>query len=161
MHRPVSVVASDRQFDRTDNPKVELFKQQVPYRVTQTTMPSSQKPPHVSPNGSFWFIPVLWPVTTSTCHTVLYSPSIVGSYSSTKWLWTNWRVIALFPTPPPPTTTTLYSRCEMFILSLVSSLKFHSRWLFACICVIEVEPIRLRYWVYQAESAQTTLCFFG
>jgi hypothetical protein len=55
------------------------------------------------------------------------SPSIVGSYSSTKWLWMNWIVRADFPTPasnysnisnrtvekrhkpPPPTTTSLYS----------------------------------------------------
>lgn len=27
------------------------------------------------------------------------SPSIVGSYSSTKWLWINWIVKADFPTP--------------------------------------------------------------
>lgn len=33
------------------------------------------------------------------------SPSIVGSYSSTKWLWMNWIVNADLPTPPPPTTT--------------------------------------------------------
>lgn len=38
------------------------------------------------------------------------SPSIVGSYSSTKWLWINWIVKHDFPTPPPPTTTSLYSR---------------------------------------------------
>lgn len=37
-------------------------------------------------------------------------PSIVGSYSSTKWLWINWIVKHDFPTPPPPTTTSLYSR---------------------------------------------------
>ena len=37
-------------------------------------------------------------------------PSIVGSYSSTKWLWINWMVRQDFPTPPPPTTTSLYSR---------------------------------------------------
>lgn len=38
-----------------------------------------------------------------------YSPSIVGSYSSTKWLWISWMVRHDFPTPPPPTTTSLYS----------------------------------------------------
>lgn len=38
------------------------------------------------------------------------SPSIVGSYSSTKWLWISWIVKHDFPTPPPPTTTSLYSR---------------------------------------------------
>lgn len=38
------------------------------------------------------------------------SPSIVGSYSSTKWLWISWIVKQDFPTPPPPTTTSLYSR---------------------------------------------------
>ena len=37
-------------------------------------------------------------------------PSIVGSYSSTKWLWINWMVRHDLPTPPPPTTTSLYSR---------------------------------------------------
>lgn len=36
-------------------------------------------------------------------------PSIVGSYSSTKWLWINWIVRHDLPTPPPPTTTNLYS----------------------------------------------------
>lgn len=41
---------------------------------------------------------------------VLGSPSIVGSYSSTKWLWISWIVKHDFPTPPPPTTTSLYSR---------------------------------------------------
>lgn len=35
---------------------------------------------------------------------------MVGSYSSTKWLWISWMVKQLFPTPPPPTTTSLYSR---------------------------------------------------
>jgi hypothetical protein len=35
---------------------------------------------------------------------------MVGSYSSTKWLWMSWMVKQLFPTPPPPTTTSLYSR---------------------------------------------------
>jgi hypothetical protein len=38
------------------------------------------------------------------------APSMVGSYSSTKWLWISWMVKQLFPTPPPPTTTSLYSR---------------------------------------------------
>jgi hypothetical protein len=38
------------------------------------------------------------------------SPSMVGSYSSTKWLWMSWMVKHDFPTPPPPTTTSLYSR---------------------------------------------------
>lgn len=38
------------------------------------------------------------------------APSIVGSYSSTKWLWMSWMVKHDFPTPPPPTTTSLYSR---------------------------------------------------
>src|SRR5438094_8427645 len=38
------------------------------------------------------------------------TPSIVGSYSGTKWLWINWMVKHDFPTPPPPTTTNLYSR---------------------------------------------------
>lgn len=38
------------------------------------------------------------------------APSMVGSYSSTKWLWMSWMVKQLFPTPPPPTTTSLYSR---------------------------------------------------
>jgi len=36
-------------------------------------------------------------------------PSIVGSYSSTKWLWMSWMVRQDLPTPPPPTTTSLYS----------------------------------------------------
>jgi hypothetical protein len=35
---------------------------------------------------------------------------MVGSYSSTKWLWISWMVKQDFPTPPPPTTTSLYSR---------------------------------------------------
>jgi hypothetical protein len=35
---------------------------------------------------------------------------MVGSYSSTKWLWMSWIVKQDFPTPPPPTTTSLYSR---------------------------------------------------
>jgi hypothetical protein len=39
-----------------------------------------------------------------------HSPSMVGSYSSTKWLWISWMVRQDFPTPPPPTTTSLYSR---------------------------------------------------
>lgn len=37
------------------------------------------------------------------------TPSIVGSYSSTKWLWISWMVKQDLPTPPPPTTTSLYS----------------------------------------------------
>lgn len=37
-------------------------------------------------------------------------PSMVGSYSSTKWLWISWMVKQDLPTPPPPTTTSLYSR---------------------------------------------------
>lgn len=40
---------------------------------------------------------------------MLKVPSIVGSYSSTKWLWISWMVKQDFPTPPPPTTTSLYS----------------------------------------------------
>jgi hypothetical protein len=40
----------------------------------------------------------------------VHSPSMVGSYSSTKWLWISWMVRQDFPTPPPPTTTSLYSR---------------------------------------------------
>jgi hypothetical protein len=35
---------------------------------------------------------------TTTCFR--YESSIVGSYSSTKWFWTNWTTNALFPTPP-------------------------------------------------------------
>jgi len=34
---------------------------------------------------------------------------MVGSYSSTKWLWISWMVRHDLPTPPPPTTTSLYS----------------------------------------------------
>lgn len=34
---------------------------------------------------------------------------MVGSYSSTKWLWMNWIVSADFPTPG---TRTLSSECE-------------------------------------------------
>jgi hypothetical protein len=64
--------------------------------------------------------------STAMCHD-MHLPSMVGSYSSTKWLWINWIVKADFPTPeednvrlkckggqqscepPPPTTTSLYS----------------------------------------------------
>lgn len=37
-------------------------------------------------------------------------PSMVGSYSSSQWLWMNWIVRALLPTAPPPQTTSRYSR---------------------------------------------------
>lgn len=37
------------------------------------------------------------------------APSMVGSYSSTKWDWISWIVRHDLPTPPPPTTTSLYS----------------------------------------------------
>jgi hypothetical protein len=49
------------------------------------------------------------------------SPSIVGSYSSTKWLWMSWMVKQDFPTPPPPTTTSLYSRrnCRALVNGLL------------------------------------------
>jgi len=56
------------------------------------------------------------------------APSIVGSYSSTKWLWMSWMVKQDLPTPPPPTTTSLYSRrnCRGEALMLA----FHSQVVF-------------------------------
>jgi hypothetical protein len=56
-------------------------------------------------------VPLDWKGTRSVQFVIgLGSPSIVGSYSSTKWLWISWMVKQDFPTPPPPTTTSLYSR---------------------------------------------------
>lgn len=46
-------------------------------------------------------------LSTVTC--LRYESSMVGSYSSTKWFWTNMMVSADFPTPPEPTTTILSS----------------------------------------------------
>lgn len=90
---------NEGRWKRVDSKGGKTVEGTYPYSSCPAVSRTSRSATSSSMTHCFRYESEIYASVHSSNNAYLHIPSIVGSYSSTKWLWMNWIVKADFPTP--------------------------------------------------------------